>query len=168
MDNQQELTELSAAQEISNQPIESEEQKEHQSPVEISAFDVQSDNDPTVENENTPQIADSQGPLDEAGEGEDEEPEEENSDNDDLSQEYNEEEEKVEFTDRGCNHYKRNCQLHCHQYDQYFTCRFCHDEFWDSNIKEVEKHHYIDRFNVQKIKCLVCDATQVGSILATV
>ena len=41
-----------------------------------------------------------------------------------------------------------------------FTWRFCHDEYWDSNFKEIKNHHYIDRFSVSKIKCLEWDNIQ--------
>ncbi|CAI2373371.1 unnamed protein product [Moneuplotes crassus] len=74
-----------------------------------------------------------------------------------------EEEKEIEgenITKNGCTHYARNAELYCHQCDKYFPCRFCHDEFWESNFKEVKKFHNFDRFNVQKVKCIECENIQ--------
>lgn len=74
-----------------------------------------------------------------------------------------EEEKEIEgedITKNGCSHYARNCELFCHQCEKYFACRFCHDEFWENNIKEIKKFHNFDRFNVQKIKCIGCEHEQ--------
>lgn len=110
---------------------------------------VEADN---VEDEAAPQVVQEGESLE--AEGEQywvDEPEAENEEDED---EDDEEEEKIDtdVTKNGCQHYSRNCQLYCFQCDKFFTCRFCHDEFWDSNFKEVEKHHYIDRFTVRQVK----------------
>ena len=51
-----------------------------------------------------------------------------------------------------CNHYTNNCDLYCNICDDFFSCRLCHNE-------TVVSHEF-DRYNVEKIKCKICNVEQ--------
>lgn len=87
--------------------------------------------------------------------------EEEEGHQDETSESEKTEEDKIDeedITDKGCEHYSCNNQQYCHQCDKFYTCRFCHDEYEDAHF--TKNHHYFDRFNVQKVKCLNCENIQ--------
>jgi RING finger/CHY zinc finger protein 1 len=48
----------------------------------------------------------------------------------------------------------------CAECEEFFNCRFCHDDAKYLNESDVKKAHQINRFNVQEIKCLKCDHVQ--------
>ena len=41
----------------------------------------------------------------------------------------------------GCAHYKRACKKRCEQCQEFFTCRFCHDDKKYLNEPDVKKAH---------------------------
>ena len=51
-----------------------------------------------------------------------------------------------------CSHYNNNCLLYCNICMDYFGCRLCHDS--------VITTHNFDRYNVDKIKCKLCNIEQ--------
>jgi len=53
-----------------------------------------------------------------------------------------------------CVHYERKCVMECPKCLCFFKCRICHDEY---------ENHVLDRFNVEKIKCLECGTIQQSS-----
>ena len=58
--------------------------------------------------------------------------------------------------DYGCNHYKRKCKFITKCCDKVFTCRLCHDEYF-----ETEKNiHTLDRHTIDEIICINCDEHQ--------
>lgn len=53
---------------------------------------------------------------------------------------------------KDCTHYlERKCMILAECCSEYFSCRFCHDEFCD---------HTIDRFAIKTIKCKQCNIIQ--------
>jgi RING finger/CHY zinc finger protein 1 len=59
----------------------------------------------------------------------------------------------------GCSHYKRKAQLLAPCCNQFFPCRFCHDEAQT----DPKKAHTLDRHSVVTIKCMLCDTEQSAS-----
>jgi len=55
------------------------------------------------------------------------------------------------MSDLNCEHYKRHCHLKCNICNEFYPCRFCHD-----NIKS----HLFNRKEVIEIKCLKCEYIQ--------
>ncbi|KAF2709344.1 hypothetical protein K504DRAFT_467313 [Pleomassaria siparia CBS 279.74] len=53
----------------------------------------------------------------------------------------------------GCQHYKRNVKVQCHQCRRWYTCRHCHDEVEDHNL---------DRRRTQNMLCMVCGTPQAA------
>tara|TARA_B100001996_G_scaffold374729_1_gene353753 strand:- start:1701 stop:2543 length:843 start_codon:yes stop_codon:yes gene_type:complete len=51
-----------------------------------------------------------------------------------------------------CSHYNNNCLLYCNICMDYFGCRLCHDS--------IITTHNFDRYNVNKIKCKLCNTEQ--------
>ena len=60
------------------------------------------------------------------------------------SQEVKEEETRI-----GCEHYERKWALYCSQWEEFHICRFCHDEKWESCLKDMKKSHNLDRHNIK-------------------
>ena len=50
-----------------------------------------------------------------------------------------------------CNHYKRNCLIHCKECNKFYGCRLCHDE---------NENHKINRFKIEMMKCKLCNTVQ--------
>jgi len=63
---------------------------------------------------------------------------------------YRDEESKV----FGCEHYSRNCMVSAPCCDEFFPCRFCHND---------EMDHEIDRYAVNRVRCMGCGAEQAVS-----
>ena len=59
---------------------------------------------------------------------------------------------KDKFVEKECNHYSRNCKLYCKVCDDFFNCIYCHDE-------QITSHEF-DRYNVEKMKCKLCNTIQ--------
>ena len=57
----------------------------------------------------------------------------------------------TDLIERGCEHYKRKCQLVAPCCDKVYTCRFCHDE---------TEQHTLNRSNVNQVVCSVCHTKQ--------
>lgn len=53
----------------------------------------------------------------------------------------------------GCQHYKRNVKVQCHQCRRWYTCRHCHDEVEDHNL---------DRRKTQNMLCMACGTPQAA------
>eukprot|EP00516_Mucochytrium_quahogii_P011562 CAMPEP_0203789454 /NCGR_PEP_ID=MMETSP0100_2-20121128/3454_1 /ASSEMBLY_ACC=CAM_ASM_000210 /TAXON_ID=96639 /ORGANISM=" , Strain NY0313808BC1" /LENGTH=472 /DNA_ID=CAMNT_0050692395 /DNA_START=456 /DNA_END=1874 /DNA_ORIENTATION=+ len=68
-------------------------------------------------------------------------------DDDEYIRTYHDEDETV----YGCEHYMRNCMISAPCCGQFFPCRFCHDE---------EMDHEIDRYAVDKVRCMRCGVEQ--------
>ncbi len=51
----------------------------------------------------------------------------------------------------GCSHYKRNVKLQCSACNQWYTCRFCHDEAED---------HSLNRKETKNMLCMRCGSPQ--------
>jgi len=51
----------------------------------------------------------------------------------------------------GCEHYERKCMISAPCCDEFYTCRFCHDESAD---------HEIDRNSINRVRCMNCGTTQ--------
>lgn len=51
----------------------------------------------------------------------------------------------------GCQHYKRNVKVQCHQCRRWYTCRHCHDEVEDHNL---------NRRKTVNMMCMVCGTPQ--------
>jgi len=60
----------------------------------------------------------------------------------------------------GCTHYKRGCMLFCDRCEEYFSCRFCHDQIKNASSLPPKEQHPFDRFAVSLIKCLSCNTIQ--------
>lgn len=60
-------------------------------------------------------------------------------------EEFKQTEEEAKF---GCKHYRRRCQKKCAECDQFYTCRFCHDDVAYHNEFDLKKNHKMDRFKV--------------------
>lgn len=58
----------------------------------------------------------------------------------------------IKETQKGCNHYKRNCALICPTCNKQYTCRHCHNE--------EEFDHELNRKKVDTIVCLECNIKQ--------
>ena len=59
-----------------------------------------------------------------------------------------------------CSHYQRGCQLLAPCCNEFFSCRFCHDEVHYENQRDVKKQHKMDRHSVKVIKCKACGLEQ--------
>jgi uncharacterized CHY-type Zn-finger protein len=53
--------------------------------------------------------------------------------------------------DLGCQHYKRNVKVQCHQCRRWYTCRHCHDAVEDHNL---------NRKMTQNMLCMACGTPQ--------
>lgn len=51
----------------------------------------------------------------------------------------------------GCEHYIRNCKVHCVTCNRFFPCRLCHDE---------EENHQLPRTETKYMLCLLCKHPQ--------
>jgi uncharacterized CHY-type Zn-finger protein len=51
----------------------------------------------------------------------------------------------------GCQHYKRNVKVQCHQCRHWYTCRHCHDEIED---------HALNRKMTENMLCMACGTPQ--------
>jgi len=51
----------------------------------------------------------------------------------------------------GCEHYQRKCMISAPCCNEFFPCRFCHNE---------EMDHEIDRYAVDRVRCMVCSKEQ--------
>ena len=58
----------------------------------------------------------------------------------------------------GCQHYKRNVKVQCHQCRRWYTCRHCHDEVEDHNL---------DRRRTQNMLCMACGTPQAAGEYCT-
>ena len=68
----------------------------------------------------------------------------------------------------GCKHYQRNCHLLCPTCDEWFACRFCHDECKETPADRSCVGHKMDRHLVRMIQCQGCGAEQPpGSTCST-
>jgi uncharacterized CHY-type Zn-finger protein len=54
----------------------------------------------------------------------------------------------------GCQHYKRNVKVQCHQCRHWYTCRHCHDEVED---------HALNRKMTENMLCMACGTPQEAS-----
>ncbi|KZM20071.1 structural constituent of ribosome [Ascochyta rabiei] len=54
----------------------------------------------------------------------------------------------------GCQHYKRNVKVQCHECRHWYTCRHCHDEVED---------HALNRKATQNMLCMACSTPQKAS-----
>lgn len=63
----------------------------------------------------------------------------------------------------GWEHYARNCALQWQEWEEFHVWRFCHDDKWEVQIKDIKKIHKIDRHNIKLIKCLDWDNEQIPS-----
>lgn len=61
---------------------------------------------------------------------------------------------------RGCIHYSRGCWKECSVCLEYFPCWICHDEKQDADIKNIKKHHHLDRHATKNIMCSNCTTKQ--------
>ena len=59
---------------------------------------------------------------------------------------------KIIIEKKECTHYSKQCDVYCDICDDFFNCRFCHDE--------LLLDHDFNRFRVSKIKCKKCDKIQ--------
>jgi RING finger and CHY zinc finger domain-containing protein 1 len=50
-----------------------------------------------------------------------------------------------------CLHYDRNCLIFSNCCNKYYACRLCHDMY---------ENHILDRFKINKMKCLKCNEIQ--------
>jgi RING finger/CHY zinc finger protein 1 len=62
----------------------------------------------------------------------------------------------MDYKYSGCTHYKRKAQLLAPCCNQFFPCRFCHDEAQT----DPKKAHTLDRHSVVTIKCMLCNTEQ--------
>ena len=53
----------------------------------------------------------------------------------------------------GCQHYKRNVKVQCHQCRRWYTCRHCHDAVEDHNL---------NRKSTQNMLCMACGTPQAA------
>ncbi|XP_078159879.1 CHY-type/CTCHY-type/RING-type Zinc finger protein isoform X1 [Carex rostrata] len=53
----------------------------------------------------------------------------------------------------GCKHYRRRCKIRAPCCNEIFYCRHCHNE-------STRDHHEINRQEVERVICLICDAEQ--------
>jgi RING finger/CHY zinc finger protein 1 len=59
-----------------------------------------------------------------------------------------------------CTHYSRHCKLICPQCDESYSCRICHDEVMTSHTLPFKDQHTMNRHDIEKIICVVCDMVQ--------
>lgn len=64
-----------------------------------------------------------------------------------------------------CNHYNRGCHLLYNCCNEYFPCRFCHDDAKNSYELDVKLMHNADRRTVNTVKCRYCLTEQPISIM---
>ncbi len=60
----------------------------------------------------------------------------------------------------GCVHYRRGCKKRCEKCQEFFPCRFCHDDFKYLNERDIKKAHQFDRFATQVVQCFKCEHVQ--------
>ncbi|GBG24918.1 Zinc finger protein BRUTUS [Hondaea fermentalgiana] len=68
-------------------------------------------------------------------------------DENDLLKSYHDEENNI----LGCEHYQRKCMISAPCCNEFFACRFCHNE---------EMDHEIDRYAVDRVRCMMCSKEQ--------
>ena len=56
----------------------------------------------------------------------------------------------------GCKHYKRKCKIYCDCCNEIHSCRLCHDEKYEYETNS----HTLDRFNIKKVICELCNLKQ--------
>lgn len=59
-----------------------------------------------------------------------------------------------------CEHYHRGCELLYPCCNEYYPCRFCHDNVWNNYNIPDEKTHCADRKQVTTMKCKYCHEVQ--------
>eukprot|EP00347_Sterkiella_histriomuscorum_P014153 403361959 len=148
-----------------NQPQQQQDQVQQDQP---------NNNDQAVNNANNQAQEEQQEQQEEWEDqsGNDDEEEEDNFDDDEedddddneeskaSSNQQQEEEEKGSKMEYGCQHYRRGCQKKCPECEEFFPCRFCHDDAKYLNEKDIKKSHQINRHAVNEIKCMKCDTIQ--------
>jgi RING finger/CHY zinc finger protein 1 len=67
----------------------------------------------------------------------------------------------------GCAHYKRKATLLAPCCNQYFPCRFCHDQAMYEEAKDPKTAHTLDRHSVVTIKCMLCEKEQGAAQICT-
>ena len=55
-----------------------------------------------------------------------------------------------------CKHYNRNCKIIAPCCNKIFSCRLCHDEYYEN----LKNEHKINRHNIEKIICKNCNLKQ--------
>ncbi|KAL9250889.1 E3 ubiquitin-protein ligase MIEL1-like protein [Drosera capensis] len=64
----------------------------------------------------------------------------------------------------GCKHYNRRCRIRAPCCNEVFWCRHCHNEA-ASMLRNVEDRHELNRHEVERVLCAVCDTEQpVGRV----
>jgi RING finger/CHY zinc finger protein 1 len=61
---------------------------------------------------------------------------------------------------RGCEHYRRGCELLAPCCNEWFTCRVCHDAVKSEGERDPKRAHTLDRRAVARVRCLGCRAEQ--------
>ena len=56
----------------------------------------------------------------------------------------------------GCKHYKRKCEKKCEDCQEFFACRFCHDEEKYYKEYDPKKNHQMRRHDIKEVRCLLC------------
>lgn len=59
-----------------------------------------------------------------------------------------------------CEHYQRGCKLLYSCCNEYYDCRFCHDDVWNNYNTPDDKIHCADRKQVNTMKCKYCQKIQ--------
>eukprot|EP00924_Labyrinthula_sp_SR-Ha-C_P001089 augustus_masked-scaffold_7-processed-gene-13.2-mRNA-1 protein AED:0.31 eAED:0.32 QI:0/-1/0/1/-1/1/1/0/527 len=59
-------------------------------------------------------------------------------------------------SDFGCKHYRRNCKILSPCCNRLFSCRLCHDEFFE----DKPQPHQINRYEIKQMLCLFCNKLQ--------
>ena len=68
-----------------------------------------------------------------------------------------------EYSDQhitNCSHYIRDCELLYPCCNEFYQCRFCHDDHWDSHTIPDDKRHCADRKLVNEMRCKYCETVQ--------
>mmetsp|Transcript_70952 Transcript_70952/g.112762 ORF Transcript_70952/g.112762 Transcript_70952/m.112762 type:complete len:392 (-) Transcript_70952:442-1617(-) len=65
----------------------------------------------------------------------------------------------------GCKHYARNCLLRAACCNQWYVCRFCHDEKNEEMEQTIPYYrpHQINRYATKHVKCMQCGTEQLAS-----
>ena len=64
-----------------------------------------------------------------------------------------------------CEHLSNNAMLECPDYEKcgelnFFECRRCHDEEKYENEMDQNKSHILNRPEVKRVKCILCNTIQ--------